>query len=117
MEAQYKAHVSAILAIPEAEITFDNTIFPMMCPPHFKTNPLVCQSKHLQHCSTDAVVREAADKATGVFAKLKVRSDQDHGALVRSAVEGPARAATPQRYLPSMIYGPNFPDPPSHLSS
>ncbi|GMI36065.1 hypothetical protein TeGR_g10541 [Tetraparma gracilis] len=74
VEAQYQAHVNTILAIPEAEITFDNTIFPMMCPPHFKTNPLVCQSKHLQHCSTDAVVREAADKATGVFAKLKAAS-------------------------------------------
>ncbi|GMI11369.1 hypothetical protein TrLO_g7785 [Triparma laevis f. longispina] len=55
------------------EPTFENVIEPLMNSPHFKTNHLVCQSKFLQHCSTDEKIREAAEKAGIAFAALKSR--------------------------------------------
>lgn len=45
-----------------------------MLAPNYKTNPLVCQSKFQQHCSTDAAVRAAAEEAGKKFAAFKAAS-------------------------------------------
>ncbi|CAK0829246.1 unnamed protein product, partial [Prorocentrum cordatum] len=66
-----KANLDAVAALPESELTFEKVIRPLMEAPNFKTNPLVCQAKHLQHCSTDASLREAASKAATAFAACK----------------------------------------------
>jgi len=63
--------LDAVAAVPDDAISFDTVIAPLMAPPHFKTNPLVCQAKFMQHCSTDAAVRDAADAAGTKFAALK----------------------------------------------
>ena len=65
------ANLDAVAAVPDADVTFDNVIAPLMAPPNFKTNPLICQSKFLQHCSTDAALREAAEEAGKKFAAFK----------------------------------------------
>ena len=64
----------AALGADPANLTFARVITPLMHLPCYKTNPLVCQAKHLQHCSPDPVVREAATKATTVLAKCKKES-------------------------------------------
>lgn len=64
----------ADLGKEDKELTFENCILPLMCNPCYKTNSLVCQAKHLQHCSTDEVIREAATKATTAFANMKKES-------------------------------------------
>jgi Zn-dependent oligopeptidase len=71
VQEAYTAHIESILSTPDAEVTFANCISPLMNSPHFKTNVLVQQCKHLQHCSTDPEIRAAAEAATGVFSKLK----------------------------------------------
>ena len=43
-----------------------------MCPPNYETNPQVAACKFLQHCSTDAKIREAASNAGKLFAKSRV---------------------------------------------
>eukprot|EP00392_Amoebophrya_sp_AT5.2_P008216 g8235.t1 len=53
------------------ELTFENVIAPLMTLPVYKTNQMVCEAKHLQHCSTDPVVREAAGKAAQQLAGCK----------------------------------------------
>jgi len=64
----------AVAAVSDGNLTFETVIRPLMEAPHYKTNVLVCQAKHLQHCSTDATLREAATKAATVFAALKKES-------------------------------------------
>ena len=51
--------------------TFATVIEPLMNAPHFKTNKAICEAKFLQHCSTNSILREAADGAGARFAKLK----------------------------------------------
>lgn len=53
------------------ELTFENVIAPLMTLPVYKTNQMVCEAKHLQHCSPDPVVREAAGKAAQQLAGCK----------------------------------------------
>lgn len=55
----------------EETLSFKAIISPLMAPPHYKVNPLVCQAKFLQHVSTDAAVREAATAAGQKFASCK----------------------------------------------
>ena len=43
-----------------------------MCPPNYKTNPQIAACKFLQHCSTDAQIRETASSAGEQFAKSRV---------------------------------------------
>eukprot|EP01063_Lacrimia_lanifica_P030959 TRINITY_DN5016_c0_g2_i1.p1 TRINITY_DN5016_c0_g2~~TRINITY_DN5016_c0_g2_i1.p1 ORF type:complete len:685 (+),score=318.08 TRINITY_DN5016_c0_g2_i1:49-2103(+) len=71
VEADTHAALDAAAALPDGELSFAALIKPLMHLPCFKTNPLVCQAKHLQHCSTDPAIREAAGKATSAFAALK----------------------------------------------
>ena len=81
-------------------LTFDTVIAPLMALPIYKTNPLVCQAKHMQHCSTDPVVREAAaNKATPAFAAAKKDSKRrkDVYAKVKKYSES-AEAATLNAY-------------------
>lgn len=54
------------------DVTFENTIAKLMCPPNYKTNPQLAACKFLQHCSTDAQIREAASNAGKLFSKARV---------------------------------------------
>lgn len=61
-----------IINIDDDKLTFANCIAPLMAPPNYKTSPLVCQSKFLQHCSTDEKVRKAAKQAGTLFAQERI---------------------------------------------
>lgn len=67
-----RALLEEVASIPEEELTFENCIEPLMHPPNYKTNPLLCQTKFLQHCSSDAAVREAACAAGVRLSKERV---------------------------------------------
>jgi thimet oligopeptidase len=73
----------------------DNVIKPLMLAPNYKTNPLVCQSKFLQHCSLDSSVREAAEAAGKAFAAFKAaaKTRQDVYDKVQKYADTPAAAA------------------------
>ena len=66
-----------------------------MLAPNYKTNPLVCQSKFLQHCSLDSSVREAAEAAGKAFAAFKAaaKTRQDVYDKVQKYADTPAAAA------------------------
>ena len=61
-----------IAAIPVSGLTYENCIEPLQAPPNYKTNPLLAATKFLQHCSTDEVVRSAAEQTTVRFSKMRV---------------------------------------------
>ena len=67
-----EANLAAVAAAEPP--TFASVIAPLMAPPHYKTNPLVCQSKFLAHCSTVPEVRTAAEAAGKAFAGFKAAS-------------------------------------------
>ena len=67
-----EANLAAVAAAEPP--TFASVIAPLMAPPHYKTNPLVCQSKFLAHCSTVPEVRAAAEAAGKAFAAFKART-------------------------------------------
>jgi Zn-dependent oligopeptidase len=71
--AQTKANLDAIAAVPLSSVTFENTIAKLMTPPNYKTNPAVASCKFLQHCSTDAALREQASKAGKAFGASRVQ--------------------------------------------
>ena len=59
-----KAAAANLDAVANAKVlTYDSVIRPLQLAPNYKTNPLLCQSKFLQHCSTDAALRQAAEEA------------------------------------------------------
>jgi len=70
--ASTKANLDAIGSLPFADVAFANTVAKLMTPPNYKTNPAVCAVKFLQHCSTDADVREAASRAGKALAASRV---------------------------------------------
>lgn len=70
--AATKANLDEIGSVPLTEVTFSNTVAKLMVPPNYKTNPNVCAVKFLQHCSTDADVREVASKAGKALAASRV---------------------------------------------
>ena len=81
--AAIEAAAAKVLADAEANLaavasaeppTFETVIHPLMCPPNYKTNHLVCQAKFLQHASTNAQVRAAAEEAGKQFAAFKAAS-------------------------------------------
>ena len=69
-----KTNLDAIAAVPLDEVTFDNTILPLMTPPNYKTNPQVAACKFLQHCSTNPAVRDAAAMAGKALAASRVEA-------------------------------------------
>lgn len=69
-----------------------SVLLPLMCPPNYKTNPLVCQSKFLQHGSADPAIREAAEAAGKLFAPFKSASRTRADVLAKVK----AFAATPE---------------------
>lgn len=96
--AEVEASTASVLAAAEANMaavasadppTFATVIAPLMAPPHYKTNPLVCQSKFLSHCSTDPAVRAAAEAAGKKFFAFKAasRSRADVFAKVQAFAE------------------------------
>jgi hypothetical protein len=58
-----QAVLNAVAAVPDDAVTFESVVEPLMAVPHYKTNKAVCESKFLQHCSTDPELRAAADQA------------------------------------------------------
>ncbi|CAD7931195.1 unnamed protein product [Amoebophrya sp. A25] len=71
VKAATHATLDKVAGLEDKDVTFDTVVAPLMALPCYKTNPLVCQAKHLQHCSTDPVVREAAATACSDLANLK----------------------------------------------
>mmetsp|Transcript_12431 Transcript_12431/g.18642 ORF Transcript_12431/g.18642 Transcript_12431/m.18642 type:complete len:734 (+) Transcript_12431:48-2249(+) len=67
-----KRNLDEIASTPLSDVTFENTISKLMCPPNYKTNPQIAACKFLQHCSPDAQIREAASNAGKLFAKSRV---------------------------------------------
>ena len=67
-----KANLDGIASIPLDSVTFDNVVAKLMTPPNYKTNPAVAATKFLQHCSTDAKIREHAAKAGKALAASRV---------------------------------------------
>lgn len=65
-------NLDEIASTPLSEVTFENTVAKLMCPPNYKTNPQIASCKFLQHCSTDPEIREAASNAGKLFAKSRV---------------------------------------------
>eukprot|EP01006_Ploeotia_vitrea_P050035 TRINITY_DN67403_c3_g7_i1.p1 TRINITY_DN67403_c3_g7~~TRINITY_DN67403_c3_g7_i1.p1 ORF type:complete len:662 (-),score=90.79 TRINITY_DN67403_c3_g7_i1:174-2159(-) len=61
-----------IAALKEEELSFDTVIQPLMQPPNYKTNPALCEAKFMQHCHTDAEIRDAANTAGSTFGKERV---------------------------------------------
>ena len=55
-------------------LTYAKVVRPLQLAPNYKTNPLLCQSKFLQHCSTDPEIRAAAEEAGTQFAAFKASS-------------------------------------------
>ena len=72
-------------------LTYASVVRPLQLAPNYKTNPLVCQSKFLQHCSTNPVLRAAAEDAGARFAAFKAASRRR--ADVFAAVEAYAATA------------------------
>ena len=89
------ANLDAIAAVPLSEVTFENTIAKLMCPPNYKTNPQVCSVKFLQHCSTDPAIREAASQAGKDLSKSRVvgRMRKDVYERVKAFSQSPECAA------------------------
>jgi Zn-dependent oligopeptidase len=92
---QTKENLDRVAAIPDADLTFDNCVEPLMAPPNYKTNPLLAATKFLQHCSTREPIREAAEKAGVKFASARVacRMREDVYKKVATFSETPAAAA------------------------
>lgn len=82
--AEIEASTEAVLAASAASLdgvagakdplTYASVVRPLQMAPNYKTNPLVCQSKFLQHCSTDPLLRAAAEDAGAKFAAFKASS-------------------------------------------
>lgn len=68
------ADLDEIASTPDDSLSFAKVVRPLMLARNYKTNPLVCQAKFLQHCSTDATVRAAAEEAGKKFAAFKAAS-------------------------------------------
>mmetsp|Transcript_32285 Transcript_32285/g.69109 ORF Transcript_32285/g.69109 Transcript_32285/m.69109 type:complete len:724 (+) Transcript_32285:237-2408(+) len=98
VKAATKTVLDQLSALKEEDLTFDNLIKPLMQAPYYKTNPLVAQSKHLQHCSPDPVIREASSKASTVFAGLKKegKTRKDIYKLVKAYSEKPEAKSLPE---------------------
>mmetsp|Transcript_18234 Transcript_18234/g.39794 ORF Transcript_18234/g.39794 Transcript_18234/m.39794 type:complete len:740 (-) Transcript_18234:165-2384(-) len=61
--AETKSNLDSIASVPLSSVTFANTVTKLMTPPNYKTNPMVCAVKFLQHCSPDPDIRSAAQDA------------------------------------------------------
>ena len=66
-----------VAAVKDEDASVETVLRPLMGAPHYKTNRAVVEAKFLQHCSTDASVRAAADKAGARFAALKAKGRTD----------------------------------------
>ena len=73
VERDYEVLMDAVAAVADADVSFETVIRPLMRPPHYKTDARVAEAKFLQHCSTDAALRAAADAAGARFASLKAK--------------------------------------------
>ena len=78
VEIDFTTTMDKVAAVSDADASVETVLRPLMGAPHYKTNKAVIEAKFLQHCSTDASVRAAADKA---------------GALRGSESQGPHRPA------------------------
>ena len=94
------ANLDAIAAVPLDQVTYDNTVAKLQTAPNYKTNPAVAACKFLQHCSTDADVRQAANNAGKLLAASRVqgRMRQDVYQRVKALSEASAQMATLDDY-------------------
>eukprot|EP01059_Diplonema_ambulator_P015172 TRINITY_DN26278_c0_g1_i1.p1 TRINITY_DN26278_c0_g1~~TRINITY_DN26278_c0_g1_i1.p1 ORF type:complete len:677 (+),score=209.01 TRINITY_DN26278_c0_g1_i1:31-2031(+) len=53
------------------KLTYSKVVAPLVTIANYKTNPLVCEAKFLQHCSPNPAIREAAWRAGETFKKLR----------------------------------------------
>jgi len=108
--AETKSVLDAVAAVPDDSLTFAAVVSPLMHLPVYKTNPLVCQAKHMQHCSTDPQIREAASTATTAFANCKKesRKRKDVYMKVKKFSESEASAdlsANDRHYVTAILEG------------
>lgn len=97
IEADAKANADAIAALADHELSYASAVAPLVAQPSYKTNKLVCQAKHLQHCSTVAELRDAATQASTRLAacKKEVRAREDVYAKVKLYSETDAAKSLP----------------------
>lgn len=97
IETDVATNLDTIVAVPDDQVSYENVIAPLVAQPSYKTNKLVCQAKHLQHCSTDEVLRAAATQASTRLAacKKQVKAREDVYAKVKLFSETPAAKALP----------------------
>ena len=55
----------------KGDLMYENVVEPLVCISNYKTNPMVCEAKFLQHCSPNPELRTAASKAGATFKKLR----------------------------------------------
>jgi len=106
--ADCKACLDRVAALADSELSFASVVAPLMAQPNYKTNPLVCQAKHLQHCSPNGALREAAAKASTAFAACKKQATlrEDVCAKVRAFAETAEAQALPEyeaHFLKSLL--------------
>ena len=77
VEIDFTTTMDKVAAVSDADASVETVLRPLMGAPHYKTNKAVVEAKFLQHCSTDASVRAAADKAGARFAALKAKGRTD----------------------------------------
>ena len=68
-----------IASLPDDQLSFETVISPLMSPPNYKTNPRLCETKFLQHCSTNPDIRKAAKEAGIAFAKERISQRMHEG--------------------------------------
>ncbi|CAD7940007.1 unnamed protein product [Amoebophrya sp. A120] len=91
--------------VSASTLDFNSVVLPLMKLPCYKTNPLVCQNKHLQHCSTDPVIREAASKAATEFANCKKKTKTR-----KDVYEKVVSYAATEEYKTLSVYNKHFVD-------
>jgi thimet oligopeptidase len=77
VEIDFTTTMDRVAAVKDEDASVETVLRPLMGAPHYKTNRAVVEAKFLQHCSTDASVRAAADKAGARFAALKAKGRTD----------------------------------------
>ena len=61
-----------IAQLGKEQLTFETCIAPLMSPPNYKTNYLLCETKFLQHCHHNEEIRKEAKEAAIQFSKARV---------------------------------------------
>ena len=71
LTAETELEWDRIASLSDEELTYENVILPLVTSSAFKTNPLVCEAKFLQHCSPNSTIRMAASRAGASIKQLR----------------------------------------------